>query len=192
MTAEASGFFAADEAATILKGKAIADEVALQRFYLEAHKKGLACGYPSRLVAQFIAAVGELLGNVIEHSNAAQTGTAWIRCTPREFEFGISDHGVGPRASLLSGPAGLQPKSDTEALTMMLTDGVSRYGIDQGRGRGFRPIFVGLSNLAGYMRFRSGSGSLTVQGTISPDIAATPAQKPHVEGLLLSVLCRAA
>jgi hypothetical protein len=57
----------------------------------------------------------------------------------------------------------------SKALQSALTDGISRFGSDTGRGHGFRPIFLGLANLRGSLRFRSGDHALVIDGT-SPSL----------------------
>ena len=56
-------------------------------------------------------------------------------------------------------------------------NGVSRFGAQSGRGTGFRPIFVGLANLAGMLRFRSGDHALVIDGQKIGDMSAVTAQK---------------
>jgi hypothetical protein len=47
-----------------------------------------------------------------------------------------------------------------KALQAALNDGTSRFGADSNRGHGFQPIFIGLLNLYGFLRFRSGDQAL--------------------------------
>jgi len=62
-------------------------------------------------------------------------------------------------------------------LRLALTDGVSRYGKEAKRGAGFRPIFVGLANLAGSLRFRTGDHALTIEGQKIELMSSKMAQK---------------
>lgn len=77
-----------------------------------------------------------------------------------------------------------------EALRLMLTDGVSRYGRGAKRGRGFRPLFLGLADLAGELRFRSGNQALSFDGTHPSMLAMKAAEKPSMDGFFVSVRCR--
>jgi len=79
-----------------------------------------------------------------------------------------------------------------EALRLALTEGVSRFGPEGKRGNGFRPIFVGLANLSGSLRFRSGDHALVIDGQKIGAVAAKTAQKARFQGFLASVTCRVA
>jgi len=137
-----------------------------------------------------VAAVGELYSNVYEHSGAAATGLVAFRALPHRFEFVVSDRGIGVLDSLRS-CADYEALSDCgEALRLTLTDGVSRHGADAGRGRGFRPLFVGLANLDGALRFRSGDHALIIDGSNPSLMIARTAQKPPLKGFMISVACK--
>jgi hypothetical protein len=69
-------------------------------------------------------------------------------------------------------------------------NGVSRFGPQAKRGDGFRPLFIGLANLNGSLRFRSGDHALIIDGRKLDVIAAKTAQKVHLQGFLISVACR--
>jgi hypothetical protein len=68
---------------------------------------------------------------------------------------------------------------------------VSRYGRDIGHGFGFRPIFRGLANMKGVLRFRSGDHSLVLDGTTPSLTTAKPAQKTTLAGFMVSITCEA-
>jgi hypothetical protein len=71
----------------------------------------------------------------------------------------------------------------------MLTDGMSCHGANVGRGHGFRPLFIGLANVRGSLRFRSGDHALVIDGTNPSLMTAKVGQKPFLKGLLISVAC---
>jgi hypothetical protein len=74
-------------------------------------------------------------------------------------------------------------------LTLMeLKQGVTRTG-EPGRGKGFRPIFVGLANLSGALRFRSGDHAYIIDGQKIDTMYAKTAQKVPLQGFLISVAC---
>jgi len=78
----------------------------------------------------------------------------------------------------------------SQALKLALTDGVSRYGPESGRGLGPRPLFRGLANLNSMLRFRSGDHALTIEGQNPVVIPAKLWQKPVIQGLFAAVTCR--
>src|SRR5665213_692908 len=149
-------------------------------------------GLPGTVPRQLAAAMQELENNIHEHSDAADTGLLAYRAAPGVFEFVAADRGMGILKSLqrCSTHAGLPDHG--KALEAALTDGTSRFGPHSDRGHGFRPIFLGLVNLSGTLRFRSGDHALIMDGT-SPNLTtAQLAQKPLIDGFFASVRCQAA
>ncbi|MCR9193750.1 MAG: hypothetical protein NXH88_03405 [Hyphomonas sp.] len=158
-------------------------------FGLAAQKAATASGFPRAIAAQLAAALGELHSNIYEHAQAPDTGVIAFRAEPGRFEFVVADHGIGVLESLRSAAAYTQLDDHGEALRLTLTDGVSRYGADTGRGHGFRPLFVGLANLNGALRFRSGDHALLIDGRNPSLMTARTAQKPAMQGFLIAVSC---
>lgn len=147
---------------------------------------------PGSIPGQLVAAMEELENNIHEHSDAATTGILAFRAARGIFEFVAADRGIGVLASLQKCSKFIRIADHGKALESALTDGTSRFGSDVGRGHGFRPIFIGLANLHGALRFRSGDHALLMDGT-SPNLTiAQIAQKPSIDGFLASVRCHAA
>jgi hypothetical protein len=137
---------------------------------LAAQKAAVTAGVNRRIAAQFAAALGEMASNIHEHSDRPATGIAAYRVGYGEFEFAVADRGNGILANCR---AALTSRDDHgQALRLALTDGVSRYGPQAKRGGGFRPIFVGLANLSGALRFRSGDHALVIDGQRIGAVAA--------------------
>jgi hypothetical protein len=101
----------------------------------------------------------------------------------------VSDRGRGILETLRSCPTYSHVTDHGNALMLALTEGVSRYGPNTSHGFGFRPIFNGLANLRGLLRFRSGDHALTLDGTGPSLTSAKPAQKTPVSGFIASVTC---
>jgi hypothetical protein len=147
-------------------------------------------GFPGSVPRWLVAAMGELEGNIREHSEAVPTGVLAFRAAPGVFEFVVADQGIGVLRSLRGGTEYRDLTDHGRALSAALTEGVSRFGVGVGRGLGFRPLFIGLLNLRGYLRFRSGDHALIMDGT-SPSLArARISQKPSLNGFFVSVCCR--
>jgi len=166
------------------------DEVPWTGFGLAAQQAAVAAGFPNRLAAQLVGAIGEMHSNIYEHSGASETGMVAFKARPGVFEFVLADRGMGVLESLRSASEYASLTDHGEALRLTLTDGVSRYGAGSNRGRGFRPLFIGLANLSGSLRFRSGDHALTIDGQTPSLVTAQTAQKPYLPGLLASVSCR--
>jgi len=145
-------------------------------------------GLPGAIPAQMAAAIQELEGNIQEHSRAPSTGVLAFSAAANVFEFVVADRGIGILRSLKSSPTYSALDDHGRALELALTDGTSRYN-DPMRGHGFRPIFQGLANLHGYLRFRTGDGAIVMDGTAPTLATAQVSQKPRMEGFFASVRC---
>jgi anti-sigma regulatory factor (Ser/Thr protein kinase) len=158
-------------------------------FGLAAQQAATAEGFPKAIAAQLTAAMGELHSNIYEHAQEPQTGIVAFRASKGKFEFISSDRGIGVLKSLRSNAAYARLNDHGEALRLTLTDGISRYEHQAERGHGFRPLFIGLANLNGALRFRSGDHALLIDGKQPTLMTARPAQKPQLRGFFVSVSC---
>lgn len=148
-------------------------------------------GLPGTIPGQLAAAMQELGSNIHEHSDAVETGFLAFRAASGVFEFVAADRGIGILSSLKQCPIYSGLSDHGKALQKALEDGVSRFGPESDRGHGFRPIFIGLMNLYGFLRFRTGDHALIMDGT-SPTLAiARLAQKPPIDGFFVSISCHA-
>lgn len=146
-------------------------------------------GLSAQVSGQLAGAMGELESNIHEHAGNPETGVVAYRAEAGAFEFVVSDCGVGILASLRSNHeyAGLADAG--VALRAALTEGVSRHGTGTGRGFGFKPLFAGLMDLYGELRFRSDDHAVMMDG-ISPEVAtARISQKALLRGFFASVRC---
>ena len=161
-------------------------------FLMNAKRAGNeVAGLPAAVSGQLVAAMEELENNIHEHAGAPDTGILAYRAEPGAFEFVVADRGIGILRSLRRCPAYAVLPDEGRALEAALTDGVSRYGPHSNHGYGFRPIFTGLMNLHGELRFRSGDHAITMDGT-SPAIATSrTTQKAAIDGFFASVRCHA-
>jgi hypothetical protein len=147
-------------------------------------------GFPKLLARQFAAFLEEMHSNICEHSDAAHTGLIAYRARRYEFECVIADSGMGVLKSLQGCPNLRDLTDHGEALKLALTEGISRHGLNRGRGLGFRPLFIGLANLNGELRFRSGNAALSMDGNDPIRIPQRISQKPNLRGFFISTKCR--
>lgn len=166
-----------------------ADEDAWTSFLIAARRATTLAGLPSREGAQVVAAMRELRGNIDEHSEAVGTGLVAFRGTLHgHIEFVVADRGVGLLASLRTSAEYSAVRSHAEALRLALEEGESRKGRGHGHGNGFRPIFAGLANMNGHLRFRSGDHVLVIDGRFNL-MSGVVAQKAPLLGFVASVSC---
>ena len=164
----------------------------LTGFLMKAKRAGRGVsGLSASVSGQLAAAMEELENNIHEHAGTPETGILAYRAEPGAFEFAVADRGIGILHSLRRGEAYASLSDEGKALEAALTDGVSRHGPDSNHGHGFRPIFTGLMNLHGELRFRSGDHAITMDGG-SPTLAKSwIAQKAPIDGFFASVRCHA-
>lgn len=167
------------------------DEAIWIDFCLTVQRAAESANFSKSLASQLTAALRELHSNIYEHSQAHKTGLVAFQACQGRFEFLVADGGVGILNSLRACPDYARLSDHGEALRLALTQRVSRHGPDCGRGYGFQPIFVGLANLHGTLRFRSGDHALLIDARSPSLVSARVAQKPTLQGFLVSVTCKA-
>ena len=170
-------------------GLDVEDSTIWMSFGLAAQKAARAVGFPRRIAASLAAAIDELHSNIYEHSQIPHSGLVVFRARQGGFEFVVADRGIGVLESLRDAPGYRFLGDHGEALGLALSDGVSRFGANGERGHGFRSLFVGLANLNGRLRFRSGDHALSIDGRSPALMGARVAQKASIPGLFISVNC---
>jgi hypothetical protein len=138
-----------------------------------------------------VAAIGELRSNIKEHSEHPDTGYFIYDSTPRHFEFIAADSGIGVLKSLRTHPHYAGVRDAGTALNLALSEGVSRHYDDKDRGKGFRPIFVGLANASEHLRFCSGDHTREVTKGENRKLLVSTRQKAALPGFFCSVRCAA-
>jgi hypothetical protein len=108
-------------------------------------------GLTKRAAQGIVSAIDELSSNIYEHSGNAETGIVAYRTSSSGFEFVIADRGIGVRQSLRGSPQFSEVADSGEALRLALQPGYSRFGINVGRGFGFRPLFSTLAGMNGFV-----------------------------------------
>jgi anti-sigma regulatory factor (Ser/Thr protein kinase) len=165
------------------------DETRWTGFRLCAQQAAIGVGFPKPVAHQFAGALGEMLSNIYEHSESSDTGILAFRAVPTLFEFVVADRGIGVLKSLKSCSEHALLDDHGDALQLALTDGCSRHGTGTNHGKGFRPIFTGLSNLNGSLRFRSGDHALTIDGRDPKHTPWKKVKKPRISGFFASISC---
>ena len=182
-------WFGEADASGLLRLEAEPRPVEWTNFAMRMKRAGVAAGLSSEWAAQMAAALREMESNIGEHSGAPASGVLAYRTVPGRLEFVATDTGRGVLATLREAPDYATLVDHGEALRLTLTDGASRLGAGLGRGYGFRPLFTGLANRNGALRFRSGSAALIIDGSSPSLIHAQVTSKATVTGLFVSVVC---
>lgn len=165
------------------------DETVETDFYIRARRAVAFAGFQKTEAAQFVAAIVELYSNVIEHSGSGAGAYVAFAAYENCFEFVVADTGIGLLESLKSNKEYETLNDSGSALELALTEGVSRHGGSADRGRGFRPIFIGLANVSEGLRFRSGDHARELKRLEDGSIPAVTRQKTDLPGFFCAVRC---
>lgn len=182
-------WLARDARQGLVTGDGLEKEGVLSSFKIDAHKAAKNAGFRTK-AGLIVAALGELVGNVIDHSENPASAVALFSAGKGEFEFVVADHGIGALESLTQNPEYAKLTDHSEALLAMVETGVSRFERKTGHGNGFRPIFEKLADMTGELRFRSGDYVLTLDGRFGDRVARQTNQKARVRGFLAAVSCK--
>lgn len=101
----------------------------------------------------------------------------------------VADRGVGVLSSLKSNPAYAHLNDHGRAIELVLSEGISRYYDEEGHGFGFRPLFVGLANIARNLRFRSGDHAREIVRTPGGPLISRTYELAPLPGFFCSVTC---
>jgi anti-sigma regulatory factor (Ser/Thr protein kinase) len=166
------------------------DEETWMRFSLSLRRAATASGLSTARSRKLDAAIVELWNNIYDHSDVSNTGLIAFQATRRHFAFVVADQGAGVLQSLRHAKEFKGLRGHGEALQAALTEGASRFGLNRGRGFGFRQMFLSLRELDVALRFRSGDHALTLEGDNPTLTDAKLHEKAPLGGFFISALCR--
>jgi hypothetical protein len=150
---------------------------------------GRRAGLSGRFAGQLAGTFGEMVSNLVEHSDNPESGLVGYQWRPGEFEYVVADNGIGLLKSLKKHPGYAALVDNGQALDIALKDGESRHGRQAGRGTGFNMLILNIASHNSYLRFRSGDHCHTIDGTrLSPRL--TRQLGSDFQGFLVSVVCR--
>jgi anti-sigma regulatory factor (Ser/Thr protein kinase) len=146
-------------------------------------------GFDLEKAKSIAAALGEMADNATLHANASVGVLVGYQVIEGAAVCCVADVGDGVLKSLTSHEAYRHVRSHKEAVRLALRRGVSRYGPGQG-GLGFYNVFKALAAMSGTLRFRSGEGSVMMDGT---DFEADKGEESYVlfrPGFQVTICCR--
>ncbi len=135
------------------------------------------------------AALGEMADNATLHANAPVGILVGYHVMDGAAVCCVADVGNGVLKSLTTHQAYRHVQTHKEAVRLALRKGVSRFGPGQG-GLGFYNVFKALAAMSGTLRFRSGEGCVTMDGT---DFDADKGEESYVvfrPGFQVTICCR--
>lgn len=158
-------------------------------FLMRAKKAAVNAGFDRITANGITGALEEFRSNVLEHSQNGESGYAIFHSSQGNFEFIVADYGEGVLNSLKRNVYYANLADHGEALRLAVTEGVSRHSSPD-RGNGFRPLLVGLANIAGYIRFRSGDHSYEFKRVSPSTISSKSTQRVFLPGFSCAVMFR--
>lgn len=166
------------------------DTLAWDLWTKHAENIGISLGLNRHLVAGLLGALLELQDNVYEHSGAPDSGVVAYAATSKSFEFVVADRGMGILRSLRRNPQFAAVTDSGRAIELAITEGVSRFPDESGRGQGFNQLFRALVGHNAELRFRSDDHALTLRpGRAVGSAASTLSQVAPLGGFAISVFC---
>jgi hypothetical protein len=147
-------------------------------------------GFTGSVADGLQGALHEMAENAVIHSEAPTGILAGYQVTPEAALFTVVDVGIGILASLRTHAAYQHFQVHLEAIRAALHVGVSRFGPGEG-GLGFSQVFKSLAADSGLLRFRSGEGCITMDGTdLDADTKGNETFPPGLPGFQVTVCCR--
>lgn len=159
-------------------------------FLLRFERTAKGCGFSAQAAARLFAALNAMAENAVIHADAPIGALVGYRTTDGTAQFCVGDVGIGVLASLRTCSDYASLSIHNEAIKMALRDGTSRFGPGKG-GFGFRQMFKALAEQWGYLRFRSGEGCITMDGTGLDADTGVESYPPPMPGFQVSACCRA-
>lgn len=159
-------------------------------FEIRFNRSARRVGFSASVADGLQAALHAMAENAVIHSESTTDILVGYQVTPEAALFTVADVGIGILASLRTHPAYQHFQVHLEAIRAALRVGVSRFGPGQG-GFGFSDVFKSLAADSGVVRFRSGEGCVTMDGTdLDADTKGNETFPPALPGFQVTVCCR--
>lgn len=159
-------------------------------FEIRFNRSARSVGFSASVADGLQGALHEMAENAVIHSEAPTGILVGYQVTPETALFTVADVGIGILASLRSHPVYQHFQVHLEAIREALHVGVSRFGPGRG-GLGFAQVFKSLTADSGLVRFRSGEGCITMDGTdLDADTKGSETFPPALPGFQVTVCCR--
>lgn len=149
----------------------------------------ISAGLNKRFSAAITGTFGEMVGNVREHSQKTQSGIVAYRWNDQEFEYVVSDSGIGVLESLRTNSIYDYILDYEQALETAIKDNESCKGRDTGRGVGFHSLINNIARENSTIRFRSGDKALKIYEHNS-EVKNEITTCSYFQGFLISTLCK--
>jgi anti-sigma regulatory factor (Ser/Thr protein kinase) len=160
-----------------------------QEFLVRFRQSVKHIGFSQDKAQGLAAALGEMADNAILHARATVGVLVGYHVVDGAAVCSVADVGIGVLASLRENEDYQNLETHAAAIRTALQDGATRYGTGNG-GYGFRNVFKVLAAMWGTLRFRSGQGCISMDGTACD---ADRGEEMHVldrAGFQVTICCR--
>lgn len=182
ITPESQEFF-------VLEGDDPTTDQVWGEFLVRFRQSAKTVGFTHRKAEGIAAALGEMADNATLHAQSQTGAVVGYQVIDGAAVCCVADVGIGVLASLRENETYRNLRTHAEALRTALQDGATRYTSGEG-GFGFRRVFKALAAMWGTLRFRSGQGCLTMDGS---DFDADRGNEAFVldrPGFQVTICCR--
>ena len=165
-------------------------ESAWENFLQRFERSIKAVGFTAEAALNLQSALHEMATNAVIHSESPVPALVGYSVVGNSALFSVADVGQGVVASLTSNPKYATLTQPVDAIQKALQTGVTSR-VDESGGFGFGTVFKALTEAWGQLRFRSGNGCITMDGTeldVDKSIRRFP---PPLPGFQVSVCCHA-
>jgi hypothetical protein len=157
-----------------------------QRFERASH----GVGFSKDAAINMHSALFEMAENAKIHSRSPVIPLVGYEVSNGMAMFTVADVGIGVLESLRSVPRYASLTMDVEAIQLAMQNGVTSRQDGQG-GLGFNSVFKALAEQWGQLRFRSGNGCVTMDGTYLKADKCRRHFPSSIRGFQVSVCCHA-
>jgi anti-sigma regulatory factor (Ser/Thr protein kinase) len=135
-----------------------------REFLIRFRQSAKHVGFSQDKAQGLAAALGEMADNATLHARAKVGVLVGYHVVDGAAVCSVADVGIGVLASLREHEDYRDLETHAAAIRTALQDGTTRYGTGDG-GYGFRNVFKALAAMRGTLRFRSGQGCISMDGT---------------------------
>lgn len=146
----------------VLEGDAPTESQDWAEFLVRFRQSVKGVGFDLEKAKGIAAALGEMADNATIHANAPVGVLVGYQAIDGAAVCCVADVGDGVLKSLTGNSSYSYLRSHKEAVRLALRSGVSRFGSG---GLGFYSVFKALAAMSGTLRFRSGEGCVSMDGT---------------------------
>lgn len=162
---------------------------AWEHFAIRFNRSARHVGFPKLVGDGLQGALQEMAENAVIHSRSSVSTLVGYRVMQGVAQFCVADVGIGVLESLRGCPDFKHLRLHADAIQEALRDGVTRFGEKRG-GLGFRAVFKALAANWGLLRFRSGSGCITMDGSGLDADEGVVQFPPALPGFQVTITCR--